>query len=1555
MSYHLLASAIGSICSQQRGLFRLLLPRSLPPSFKHKVSDALDSMGGVPVSVGDAEGEYSAGAAIAFRTPEDGSVNRAIVLIATDGQVRELKSLETYRDLLASGMPGGLGALAPAVLGLDDIVSEVADLVASHARASLDVARLSRALNWVLAYLADAYREAGNDEKRWTDAYWQHADMLVDRLPETIRTLPSDIPSFERDVVFASAGLPRPGWSEYYAAKNGPPKYASIVVKSWSSQDEIFRSLAKIARVDTQGAGNHPLFAIKWSEFPTTRTSLGHLLLAVANHGAGEHDSSRWLKGWANTSEKAFFGVRDAEAPKEYELCSLSEDGDSRVVSRLGWQGLDHVLPPGPTVLREDGQISLGKFRLRLAVDVDASGQSAPVTLDSQPASSCTPEIISWEQVNGNLLIEFELSRRAARNGGKWREKPFTLSILPVCVVPGSSFTNGLSLKLCAPHPARPTAIAVEYRGGRRKPLPAFATDGRYEIERETRTIGFSGGDQEIAHLPLHDGMTSSRLAVVGLTLNPTWTSGETLTQEDPPDPSMAAQFFALTPPPEDAVIALDEYHLNVQAPEVDRGGQVNPIFAAILGQPVVPADDDLRDELRSDPRGLLEEWYQQNYISAQPTDDMRSCLGACVLEAASRGTRSLAWNPNIGTFADTTAPIFLAFPRELAKRPEAEAFWKAFEDLDLKTCGGAQRISAWPSALDLKRMPPHRVDRYLSTYCDLLKTIGAPRAESWLAYPFSALLYNQAAGDAEGVLLSPLHPLRLAWAWSVQRVSDEVARSEVFGPVASSFLRFVDGELLPLSGPATRSSERWVSTGLAPGPQDFFVGWTLLAGTSVREKDAGMAISLMGLGLPFGTPSGLDQGGVAAALRDYLRTYPASPQLRIGLAAPRGGERYAETDEAIVAASGEVIARYGDSLPGGVRIFDASDRRGRPPSPVNVLRKILSGGMDSKDPAARPLFEWTTEGAQGPASKVDIQFIEDKVVRVSAEAITAGSETIGTAGPAFPFNRFRSWRLDELANGVSSFALGLQEDCFGELPSFPRALGQLENLKVSGTGLKLTAELRLGTAFLGDHARWTITGNRHLDPSVLSFQLRGAPGEIALWEWRPAFLSRQNQKGAIVSVASTHPYTVLARPSSALTDEVATVLQQCSMTSSHADVRDVITNLGVRGVGLSSLLTMGHTQSLGAIGFSLAFRALQTWESNTDSDEVRCIVPMDSVYPLLDVLGQGATITDDQRRADLLLMSARFPTGGPCSLRFQAVEVKMRSGQPGSFPQRGSATLADPLEQLASTHRILEHLCQNHEREGRKLSLANAALATLLEAAFSLRPADSTRQTPLETRILRAVASGEVTPSASSGTLLWFQVGATGLGGGPYEQRSPNNGEPGQVFANPAALDDAVTRGDIGKAVASIIARDRPAKDLVDALRPGGDEQGTARPSVREDVQPEIHGELESATANSDPGEQRPAEEEELTVRADEPGEIAVPEKALTPEGISILIGHTPDGAALDPVYFTPSETELNQLNIGVVGDLGDREDPVSQVAGVPANGHRSFQPWARAQGLHL
>lgn len=182
MTTNILARAIATICARNQGLFKIVLPRSLGQQFKATLCETFEGLGGTAVPVGTGPNELSAGEAIAYRTPEDGDGPNSILLVATEGQIKELKSLETYRDVLVGGMPGGLDSDGQAILRGDLLADEIAKLVWSTSDQSLNPSKLSEMVAKVVAFLAKAYGIHGNDEKRWTDAFWRHLDVATDNL-----------------------------------------------------------------------------------------------------------------------------------------------------------------------------------------------------------------------------------------------------------------------------------------------------------------------------------------------------------------------------------------------------------------------------------------------------------------------------------------------------------------------------------------------------------------------------------------------------------------------------------------------------------------------------------------------------------------------------------------------------------------------------------------------------------------------------------------------------------------------------------------------------------------------------------------------------------------------------------------------------------------------------------------------------------------------------------------------------------------------------------------------------------------------------------------------------------------------------------------------------------------------------------------------------------------------------------------------------------------------------------------------------------------------------
>lgn len=1497
MTTKLLARAVAAICAKNKGLAKIILPRALPTSFKTELADGFSQLGGQSVRVGSARGEISLGEAISYRTPESSDHTASVLLIAAEGEVRELKSLETFRDVLVGGLPGGVIRGEESIVRAPSIAEEIAILLAESDEArALDNVKLAEALGWIFAFLAQAYEKAGNGDKRWTEAYWLHLDMLSDRLDLASRTFSKDIPNRERSIAFACAGLPNPSGSPGFGTSRTPESYAKIVENGWSEPGDIELSLLEVQEQDRIEEG-HPLAEIEWGTFITTRTTLGHPILALAFHGQN-NDPDHWLHAWASTSEAAFF---DSPGKDEvtYELYSLSDD-DLLPIPAVQWRGVDHVLPPATGVRQPDGVVLLGTFKLVLNVEAGAEGESIAVELECKPASEFKATVLSSKSLGDQLEIQFDLDRKVAKKGGKWREGPFTLNVIPTRIHLESQFRERTSLKLCTPNPSITSVLAIEQVASGKEYLPSFPSDVFLEVGEGGVLVVPSEVDV-VRDLTLSDSGRPAELVVIGQDEAPTWSNGATL-----PETGVAAcdwlRTYEISAVPDDATAEVAGTKVSITIP-MSENGQVNPFLAAFSGEPVIAPDNALSEEMALDPRIVLEEWLRDNVILGDQDGNVRACLGSCLVEVgASRVRPALEWDAELEAFTNSQEPRAVDYPRDVSQSAAANKFWQAFLDLRLKeAASGPQSVAALPSTLDLRKLEKERVENYLEAFEGLLAEAASTARQAWAAYPFSALLFDTARGQPRGVLLSPLHPIRLAWVWSAQQAGQQLQSHSVFNKASRTFLRFVDGEMFPEVGPSTDGAGSWISTGLSAGPREIFAGWSLLSGIPFETGAPSNSIELFGSDLPFGTPSGLDQGGVSLALRDYLRIYPASQQLRIGLAAPSGGKRYAETDDAIIAAAANLLSQKGGALPGGVRIVDAGTRGGTPPSAAHVLARLQVGSEDLRE-GSFPSFEWTTADTGGEPHAVDLQFVEDSAVTLRTDTVEEPVNAVGTAGPTLPVNRFRSWQMSQAVNSVSTFAVGLAETSFAGLKSFDTALARFESLQLGDRTVNVEARMKLGAQLLGTNTNWTISGNRNLNPAVLSAQLSSVRGEVALWEWRPAFLARQRQKNAISAISSTHPYTVLAKPSEVLKSDIKKILSDCGLMNSDDDVRKIISNLGIRGVGLSSLLTMGHTQSLGALGFDLAFRGLDHWAKAASNREVRCIVPMDSVYPLIDLIGEGARTPDDQRRADLLLMSARLDAANGCHLRLHPIEVKMRSNSGKTFPSR--AMLHDPFDQLASTFKVLEQGAKNIS-DAQNVVAVKSALASLVEAAFSLRPAGSPTDPALEARLLAGLSTSDVKVHAERGTLLWFQVGGETDDGIPFEKFLAEGREPGGVLVDPAVFNGSTVE-QVKEAIKEVVDA---AGDTTAAMPTPGEARDVSSRSP-EDAPSASHGSAEESQAGRQVSPPAPERDQ--------------PRADSQDDGVEVLVGHQAQGSRMNPVRLKLSETALSQLNIGVVGDLG-------------------------------
>ena len=1520
---NILASSLGTLSSQVGGLSKLILPRNLPASFRREVALAAKNEGGMALVVGDGVDELSPQQAISYRTPENANIP-SVLMVTTEAHAKELKSLETFRSLLAGNLPGGVFDEHVSPIRLPELCEEICKHVAPS---SITKQALAAALCQVAVFLGRSYRAFGNEAIDWASGFWRHFDMLVNSITASQASIVPDHPDAAMHVVYLAAGLPRPLSPNGYAKGRDPDLFAKIVVENWSSATTIERAIVDAELVGTQSP--HPIGNIDWSTLASSKAYLGHSLLALSRHDHSLDNNEEWLKAWGSFTEDEFFD-RPPEDKVEVSVEVRLDDGSFIEAAPLpvSLKEKVFVLRAPDNKLGEDGELRIGDLRVHFLLSNLQDFQAVALEASILPKVAAKATLGASARTTRGFSVDISLSR-VFRREGKWPEKPITLLLTPTSIGVSNAINDTLKIQLLLCNPTRPTVLAIEH--GKQDKLQCIA-QAKLIPDEASHSLTSGRLDEEPSQLSFAGSSSKKTLLCLGEYVSVGWQDGNRLESEQPRDPFTGLGFFQLKHAPDSSILEVDDYLFKVEVPVVEVG-KVVPIAAAAAGQEIVPLSGDTLDEVAIDPRYHLECWLRDHAIASAVAGNFRACLGTVVLSSdPNKSTGQIAWDEDISAYADLSMKANAQFPKAVQETPAFNTFWESFLKLGLSSLPSDHIASALPSALDLRSIKQEGIEEYLRAYSMLLKTIDTrKRHEAWAAFPFSAIVFNPKRGEYAGALLSPLHPIRLAWNWGSQMAASELAADDTFSSAAESFLRFVDGDSLPLIGPSLNRPDADLALSLAPGPREFFCAWSMLAPREFHNSFEKRSISVLKSELPLGAPSGLDGGGVSAAVRDYMRVFPFTPQMRIGLSSSSGIDRFAETDEAVVSAVTQLVQNSSADIPGGVRVFDSSSRKGRPPNAAKVLRELSINSKKASQKRVVPPFEWLPDDGD---RAVDVRFMEDAPIRIGVGRFDGEPDQPGSTGPKKPINRFRNWLRDTHNPSLSISLSSLSDGSFSELNGFASALSLFETLPWNEGGTQVTTELTLGGDLISGTARWTITGNRHLNPASLSERLQESGSGLALWEWRPAFLSRSEQKGIRSSICSSQPYTVLARTTPGFEAEIKDKLASCEVEENEASAIDVVRCLGTRGIGLASLLTMGHSQSMEAIGFFMAFKALSKWESSASPGEVRCIVPMDSIYPLIDVLAVNSKELDGQRRADLLLVKARIDSVGGAKVWLHPLEIKARSSFRNRFPASTSNEMSDPVEQLKNTEDAIRALKTNLDRTGGALDLVNASVATLLEAGFAMTSVTNDQEASTEVAVLEAAANGALEVVATPGTLFWFQPGARGLGGLPFEARLGTLEAAGHLVScfKIAAQSDGCDQ--YADQVSALVDSSMSEGGLAvtppnGSLLSQGDEAKHQEPSGENPEPKSTEGTQKIPPSTIPPSVGREALEiEEASEIANQPNsssdEKSIAEPVHDTSGIEVLVGAEHRAGQPRDVLLRPSDTALSQLNIGVVGDLG-------------------------------
>lgn len=1450
MPVHLLAVALGSILGKGSGLRYFSVPVNLPTEFINDMIEAANSERR-QADFAFHVSRYDEGPSIIpperaaeLRSREDGKAAEALI-IAKDGESKELKTLEAFVRVNPLSVINGIGGVEIGDLTLRAVCEKIASLLGGN----VDEDRLARTTEYVLSYLGDAYREYGNEDISWKDAWWMHAMRFADALRDALKStgdqsttsIDAELPAY----VFAAAGLPVPSdtseW-EFNMVKHGPKAYARRVHDRWQTGEDAHLAVTDMEMLATVNyeadeSAEYPLRKLNWlRDYDATAATLQHPMLAVAYHGYNEP----WhLDAWLVAEEPEFYD----DITERLEWILLTSSADGNLVGVPFAPDLDpvHYIVATEEVKTDDEQhyVRLGEYFFHVdkpfgELEIgDFALATSPTKLNVS-----TPELV--EHVDGTTLIKMQFSVRLSRRNNKWKENPYKLTIRPV-VRRGRNtpFTEHVQVALLVAMPGEVSYFIVAKTSGKNAsstivgmPDRAFRmSEGGDELlldddarDREIKLKGTGGAAGVLVVGPQSDLFVNQqpKRLLTPYKQFPQVRWLDNLLLPDGCELECGSNFLTVT---------LED---KIQRP-------LSPIVAAAMATvPGVHETGDMEAALLNDPRGKLEkEWLAPFYADVAKEQKSRPGFPQVLMFSRGDGAVGDLWfDKESGFHVVGTSSNKPTQPQQLVSGELASDFWDAFDDLHLNSLarGFAGITSHWPSRLRLLDLEKARVENYLSAFAQLALLAKDNSALKWLLYPFSAIVFDAVDGNTTGVLLSPLHPIRLAWTWSVQRAAAEV-QEQVEDVVR--LMRFVDGENMPICGPTPEGFGRLASSPLDSGPEELFVTWSYLG--SINDINAGRPppARVSGYRFPAGTASGLGKGGVAAAINDYLRVYPYVSELRLGIFAQNERPRSTELDRAIVAELDSLLRGRAGQLPGGIKVFDSKNRLGPIPDKERLLAKVVSAmdflDRDDENRLWRFPFEWKI----GTNEHVDVRFVEDSIVKVAHETGAAELEETGFL-PSLPVRRGYAWldqqRGDQWRSGCSPLVDDSQASA---LPGFASCLRTIESWDGEPA---IWSHVPPGQSLQETGVKWMVAGNANLDPRMLSKALqRLAIADKVLWEWRPPYLPRRwndNQS----SITAANPYTVIATLGVDFKNQVKQELESSIGQSGQELFKMLFQELGARGVGIASLLSMGHQQSRGAVGFYLGFKLASWWEHAAGSNEVRMVLPLDAVNPVFESLAQ-VNPSDDRKKADLLLISAKRGSNGDVTVAFSPVEIKNHAARKEShpFPATSSKIVKDALSQLKNSQKLINAVIEVLEPRPRP-TLLNSTMATILEIGVSLGAGEN-RDLSLLRDILASAASGACKFEQLPSVLFWFERFGLGHADEPFLVRKPTSVDSrAKIFIDPARCYtdiDAGIKSDVAEEFVKILGsaiRSTPVQNIGPAGAPIRD---TAKDGFRSEAEP--------------------------------------------------------------------------------------------------------------------
>ena len=798
-------------------------------------------------------------------------------------------------------------------------------------------------------------------------------------------------------------------------------------------------------------------------------------------------------------------------------------------------------------------------------------------------------------------------------------------------------------------------------------------------------------------------------------------------------------------------------------------------------------------------------------------------------------------------------------------------------------------------------------LDQYLDAYSAMVTAAQAtqdPDTIFWSAYPFSASVWEtEASGKCLSVILSPLHPLRLGWLSSTEWTLRQSDQSEALAGA-------IEGWNFPALGPAPTLNGATVAVPSDSGFGQVFLGWSIMSVASVSGYDSThLPMKVAGIEAPGGGASGLNKSATSSALKDYRRVNPHVTTVTIDLASSIESPRLREIDDSILGTIASWADREKHEVPGGVRVWDSLNRGGA--APINDAAEVAS------DLSGIPLTWIRYKHENGKSKKCNIRFLQDSGLRIE---IGGGgkidpSNNMGVISPT-PLRRFESFNGKATKAGQSESFPGLSKN--SHLTSFSRALRTLEQ-SISGAPSIRTQIIK--ALLVDDSAEWTVSGESLVSPSGMSNLLRGHKTSQMLWEWRPPIFGSGED-----FALEKRPFISVARIPNSFKGQISELLSKAQgFEANLARVDEVLGSLGSRGVGLSSLLSMGGTHASGALGFYLTLGLL---------DQVRIpdtdlfVMPLDACDSFLRILSGSDLPAEVSKRADLLVitLNSNAITLTPVEIKFYGLGADTETT--ATLPTGSDKRLGEAKEQAFETRKLLESISSRYQEVMNGTSIASKqlwmnALATLTEAAIKLEPKAIEETTRLNVNFASLI-SGDLGFNLGKPIVAFYQF--NGLLDTDqlthYEKVNSAEGDWGLISLNTGEAFSLVSTGKPAERwseLASWAINNRSEESII----PGMQADIVQEPSDSDGNQKEPGLEAEPKASESI-GTEHSHEKPKDDLTSPSAKEQEWKTRFAKEDGVRITVGDALGTIGAKPIDFWPGNTELTQMNVGVVGDLG-------------------------------